>query len=69
MIERALKLWAKTYDGIGDPEAAYLLLDRVSEIYAVMRCSNEQKVPMRRKKMAVGTCRNSTYEWDPPEER
>ena len=26
MIERALKLGAKTYDGIGDPEAAYLWL-------------------------------------------
>ena len=24
MIERALKLGAKNYDGIGDPEAAYL---------------------------------------------
>ena len=23
----------------------------------------------RRKKRAVGTCRNNTYEWDPPEER
>ena len=44
MIERALKLGAKTYDGIGDPEAAYLWLDRVSEIYAVMGCSDEQKV-------------------------
>ena len=30
MIERALKLRAKTYDGIGDPKAAYLWLDRVS---------------------------------------
>ena len=30
MIERALKLGAKTYDGIGDPEAGYLRLDRVS---------------------------------------
>ena len=30
MIERALKLGAKTYDGIGDPEGAYLWLDRVS---------------------------------------
>ena len=28
IIERALKLEAKTYDGIGDPEAAYLWLDR-----------------------------------------
>ena len=44
MIERALKLGAKTYDGTGDPEKAYLWLERVSEIYAVMRCSNEQKV-------------------------
>ena len=30
MIERALKLGDKTYDGIGDPEAGYLWLDRVS---------------------------------------
>ena len=30
MIECALKLGAKTYDGIGDPEAGYLWLDRVS---------------------------------------
>ena len=44
MIERALKLGAKTYDGSGDPEAAYLWLDRVSEIYTMMGCSDEQKV-------------------------
>ena len=44
MIERALKLGAQTYDGTDDPEAAYLWLDRVSEIYAVMGCSDEQKV-------------------------
>ena len=44
MIERALKLGAKTYDGTGDPEAAYLWLDRVSEIYTMMGCSDEQKV-------------------------
>ena len=43
MIERALKLGAKTYNGTSDPEAAYLWLDRVSEIYTVMRCSDEQK--------------------------
>ena len=30
MIERALKLRAKTYDGTDDPEAGYLWLDRVS---------------------------------------
>ena len=30
MIERALKLGAKTYDGTGDLEAGYLWLDRVS---------------------------------------
>ena len=44
MIERALKLGAKTYDGIGDLEAAYLWLDEIIEIYAVMGCSDEQKV-------------------------
>ena len=36
MIECALKLGAKTYDSTGNLEAAYLWLDRVSEIYAVM---------------------------------
>ena len=30
MIERSLKLGAKTHDSIGDPEAGYLWLDRVS---------------------------------------
>ena len=30
MIEHALKLGAKTYDGTGDPEAGYLWLDRIS---------------------------------------
>ena len=44
MIEHSLKLGAKNDDGTSNPEAAYLWLDRVSEIYAVMRCSNEQKV-------------------------
>ena len=44
MIECALKLGAKTYDGTDDPKAAYLWLNRVSEIYAVMGCSEEQKV-------------------------
>ena len=44
MIERALKLGAKTYDGTDGLEAAYLWLDRVSEIYVVMGCSDEQKV-------------------------
>ena len=44
MIERTLKLGAKTYDGTGDLEVVYLWLDRFSEIYTVMRCSDEQKV-------------------------
>ena len=41
MIERALKLGAKTYDGTDDPEAAYLWLGKVSEIYATMGCLDE----------------------------
>ena len=44
MLERALKLGAKIFDGTGDPKAAYLWLDKVSEIYAVMGCLDEQKV-------------------------
>ena len=44
MIERALKLGAKTYDGTGHLEASYLWLDKVSEIYTVMGCLAEQKV-------------------------
>ena len=44
MIECALKLGAKTYNGTGDPEAVYLWLNRVSEIYTMMGCSDEQKV-------------------------
>ena len=44
MIEHTLNLGAKNYDGTGDPEPMYLWLDRVSEIYAVMGCLDEQKV-------------------------
>ena len=31
-IERVQKLGAKLYDGSGDPEAAWLLLDRVNKV-------------------------------------
>ena len=44
MIELAVKLGAKTYDGTSNSEAKYLWLNRVSEIYAVMGCSDQQKV-------------------------
>ena len=44
MIERSLKLRAKNYDGTSDLEATYLWLNQVSEIYAVMGCSDEKKV-------------------------
>ena len=40
-------------DSTGDPEATYLWLDRVSEIYAAMGCSNEQKVLFSRFVMAA----------------
>ena len=43
MIERALKLGAKTYDGTGDPEPTYLWLDRVSEIYTMMGVQMSRK--------------------------
>ena len=43
-IERAQKLGAKPYDGSGDPEAAWLWLDRVNKIYRVMGCTDDQRV-------------------------
>ena len=43
-IERVKKLGAKPYDGSGDPEAAWLWLDRVNKVYGVMSCTDEQRV-------------------------
>lgn len=43
-IERVRKLGAKSFDGSGDPESALAWLDRVTRIYGVMGCSDEQKV-------------------------
>ena len=35
---------AKPYDGSGDPEAAWLWLNRVNKVYGVMGCTDEQRV-------------------------
>ena len=43
-IERVQKLGTKPYDGSGDPEAAWLWLDRVNKVYGVMGYTNEQRV-------------------------
>ena len=43
-IERVQKLGAKPYDGSGDPEAAWLWLDRVNKVYGVMGCTDDQRV-------------------------
>ena len=43
-IERVQKLGAKPHDGSGDPEAAWLWLDRVNKVYGVMGCIDEQNV-------------------------
>ena len=43
-IERVQKLGTKPYDGSGDPEVAWLWLDRVNKVYGVMGCTDEQKV-------------------------
>ena len=43
-IERVQKLGAKPYNSSGDPEAAWLWLDRVNKVYGVMGCTDEQKV-------------------------
>ena len=39
-IERVHKLGVKPYDGSGDPEAAWLWLDRVNKVYGVMGCTD-----------------------------
>ena len=44
LIERVQKLGAKPYDDSGDPEAAWLWLDRVNKVYGVMGCTDEQRV-------------------------
>ena len=43
-IERVQKLGAKPYDDSGDPEVAWLWLDRVNKVYGVMGCTDEQRV-------------------------
>ena len=43
-IKRAHKLGTKPYDSSGDPEAAWLWLDRVNKIYRVMGYTDDQRV-------------------------
>ena len=43
-IERVQKLGAKPYDDNGDPEAAWLWLDRVNKVYGVIGCTDEKRV-------------------------
>ena len=43
-IERAQKLVANPYDGSGDPEVAWLWLDKVNKIYRVMDFTDDQRV-------------------------
>ena len=43
-IETVQKLGAKPYDSSGDPEVAWLWLDRVNKVYGVMGCTDEQRV-------------------------
>ena len=43
-IERARKLGARNYDGIGDPEKAWLWLEGNERVFNVMGCFDEQMV-------------------------
>ena len=43
-IERVEELGAKPYGSSGDPEVAWLWLDRVNKVYGVMDCTDEQRV-------------------------
>ena len=44
LIERVQKLGTNPYDGSGEPEAAWLWLDRVNKVYGVMDCTDEQSL-------------------------
>ena len=43
-IKRARKLWARNYDGIGDPEKAWSWLEGNERVFNFMGCSDEQMV-------------------------
>ena len=43
-IEKARKLGARNYDGIGDPEKAWSWLEGNERVFNVMGCFNEQMV-------------------------
>ena len=43
-IERARKLGARNYDGIGDPEKAWSWLEGNERVFNVMGCSDEEMV-------------------------
>ena len=43
-IERARKLGARNYDGIGDPKKAWSWLEGNERVFSVMGCSDEQMV-------------------------
>ena len=43
-IERVQKLGVKPYDDSGDPEAAWLWLDKVNKVYGVKDCTDEDRV-------------------------
>ena len=64
-IERVQKLGAKPYDGSGDPEAAWLWLDRVNKVYGVMGCTDEQRVLFSSFLMEY----RAKYWWDAVERR
>ena len=49
-IERARKLGARNYDGIGDPEKAWSWLEGNERVFNVMGCSNEHIVTNYEKK-------------------
>ena len=43
-IERARKLGARNYDGVGDPEKAWSWLEGNERVFSVMGCSDDQMV-------------------------
>ena len=43
-IKRGRKVWARNYDGLGDPKKVSSWLEGNERVYQVMQCTNEQMV-------------------------
>ena len=46
LAERFLKLKSPKFTGVGDPEAATLWIKELEKVFALLRCTDEDKVTL-----------------------